>query len=543
MAHVRKSNTKRSASDSPNAKRAPQLTCFSSLSLSLLIRSLTGTNPNELSVARIVLDATGKPSAGVFEGALTMFGNYRQCLNIRAPDEDEIEITDQFEEYFRGQFCVLHLKPWLPQKRQYYHMNTSIEALLRRNYKYYEKTLYDELAEIAIAFQFIDIRMDLCVPSTCTLADIQRVADLLSRRLEMRAKVMRCDTQMRDSNLLQSVERATALWLLFPISFALLVALSSVLRSICFRKRFRRSQNNRTHTKQSAESTTLFNVLDCLSIQSSLESRLRLSECERKSGSKRTKIARQNRSHYSQDSTLSALDRHNEGGRKLADSAQSCNCNCDSNPNSTDRPTCEKPLPLYGLRSIFVLWFIVIQMTVELRYQYLRESLNLRNLMLAYWPFQVLINSTLVFESMLVVTAFAFAYANLETNFERLLASVARKYVRLTPSIATVIGLTVFVPLLNIESPVWRNFVEQQAQVCKSNGFLDLIYLQNFISYDKIVSSASYVSSQAQATRRDDSLIHPTDTRTEPNQTQKSDPANKPKPFQPNAYVPFCLRV
>lgn len=451
-----------------------------------------------------MLDATGKPSAGVFEGALTMFGNYRQCLNIRAPDEDEIEITDQFEEYFRGQFCVLHLKPWLPAKPKYYHMNTSVEALLRRNYKYYEKTLYDELAEIAIAFQFIDIRMDLCVPSTCTLADIQRVADLLSRKLEMRAKVMRCDTQARDVSLLQTLDRSTALWLLIPISFALLVAFGSLLRSICFGSHFKRRLEAKRQSTSSPVSTALLSVLDCVSIQSTLESRFgarakvassvwsqigcsTADRCARATTQKSCSRT-DNRPHHSQDSASSAPV-SNE--RNAIDTHIT---SCERLPHSTGEQTVaqissDRPLPLYGLRSIFVLWFIVIQMTVELKYQYLRESLVLRNLMLSYWPFQILINSTLVFESIIIVTAFTFAYSNLESNFEQLVAYIGRKYARLTPSIATAIGLTISLPLLNIESPVWRNFADEQAQVCKSTGFLDLFYLQNFIPYDKIVSS------------------------------------------------------
>ncbi|KAK4337394.1 hypothetical protein RND71_043341 [Anisodus tanguticus] len=43
-----------------------------------------------------VLDAIGKPTAGVLDGAITMFGNYHQCLNIRAYDDDE-ELDDFFD--------------------------------------------------------------------------------------------------------------------------------------------------------------------------------------------------------------------------------------------------------------------------------------------------------------------------------------------------------------------------------------------------------------------------------------------------------------
>ena len=384
-----------------------------------------------------MLDATGKPTAGIFEGSLTMFGNYRQCLAIRAPDEDEIEITEQFEEYFRGQFCVIHLRPWMPAKRPFYHLNSTIEPLLRRGYKYYEKTLYDELAEIAVAFNFLDIRMDLCVPSTCTVADIQRVAELLSRKLEMRAKVMRCDVGARETSLMQTLDRITIYWLAVPTSLALLAGLATLLVALGCGK-----ANGETGATEAAE-MGLGLIIRRLSIGEAIR-----------------RLARGPAT----------------GGDKVGEQQAIVPWN--------------KPLPLYGLRNIFVFWFMIVQMTVELKYQYLRESLVLRNMLLSYWPFQIIINSALVFESLILITAFTFSYStNLNVSLKHLIAYVVDKYFRLVPSILTLVALTIVTPLLAIESPVWRNFVEQQAEICKSTGYLDLFFLQNFISYDKIVSS------------------------------------------------------
>lgn len=124
-----------------------------------------------------MLDAIGKPSAGILEGSLTLFGNYKQCLSVRAPDEDEIELVDEFREYFRGQYCVLQMKPYLPKKAPFYSLNSTIKSLLRKSYKYYEKNVYDDLSELAMAFNFVSIRADMCVPSLCSRDDIQRVAD------------------------------------------------------------------------------------------------------------------------------------------------------------------------------------------------------------------------------------------------------------------------------------------------------------------------------------------------------------------------------
>lgn len=378
-----------------------------------------------------MLDATGKPNSGILEGSLTMFGNYKQCLSVRAPDEDEIEVTDQFEEYFRGQFCVLHLKPWMPAKPRFYNLNSSIEFLLRKNYKYYEKTLYDELAELAFAFNFMDIRIDLCVPSTCTVADIQRVAELLSKKLEMRAKVMRCDIASRDTNRFQYLDSVTCYWLAIPVCLIIISLLSSLVAPL-----LKHAENDRK--------AKLIKIFKNLSFIEALKDRLR------------------EPNKTTNDSVV-------------AEMSQQFSC--------TDSI---KPAALYGLRSLFVFWFIIVQMTVELNYQYLRESLSLRNMIISYWPFQIIINSVLLFDSIILITAFIYSYTCLESTLKDLIAYIVDKYIRFILPIVTMIAITMLTPILAIESPIWRNFIEDQSIVCKSNGYLNLIFLQNFISYDKI---------------------------------------------------------
>lgn len=385
-----------------------------------------------------MLDATGKPTSGIFQGSLTMMGNYGQCLSIRAPDEDEIEITDQFEEYFRGQYCVIHLRPHLPQKKPFYHLNSTIEPLLRKQYKYYEKTLYDELAEIAIAFQFIDIRLDLCVPSTCTRADIQRVAELISKKLEFRAKVLRCDIEPRDQNSsLASVvmfDEQVQAWFLLPVVLIFINLLATIIVFVQYG-----SLNNRNEIKP---------LLYCLSLQGAL---------------KHLFSKQQNRpTNYN----------------------KSC-----PDSNSVDNFNSNTKLwPLYGLRNVFIIWFIIVQMTTQLKYQYLRESLVLRNMLLNYWPFQIIINTSMIFESIILITAFTHGYANLESSIKRLVGYAIKQYVRIVPSMVVLIGTTILTPAFAFSSPVWKNFVDEQAAICRSTGYLNLAFLQNFISYDKIVS-------------------------------------------------------
>lgn len=51
-----------------------------------------------------MLDAMGRPPAGIFEGTITDFGSFDQCLEVRAENS-------WGDEDFRGMYCSLFLKP------------------------------------------------------------------------------------------------------------------------------------------------------------------------------------------------------------------------------------------------------------------------------------------------------------------------------------------------------------------------------------------------------------------------------------------------
>lgn len=422
-----------------------------------------------------MLDATGKPTSGIFEGSLTMLGNYHQCLSIRSPDEDEIEITEQFEEYFRGRFCVLHFRPWLPARKPFHHLNASIDSLTRKSYKYYEKTLYDDLAEIASAFHFVHLRMDLCVPSTCTESDIQRVADLLSRKLEMRAKVMRCDTEPRDSSWSGQMDLSSWFWCLLT---ALLVAIPVMVTLIkcCLRSSllYRRSDT----LKRIIESLAIDVILvDRFSYQAPATSTSQIQtniQCELNNITDKE-------SQKQHEGSSSCLVRSNTINSQVGSSA----CNQQAN---------RRPLALFGIRNLVILWFLIVQMTAELNYQYLRESLVLRNMLFNYWPFQIIINSSLIFESLITISAFTLGYSCIEWSGRNIIGFLAKRYIRLVLPIATLVTLTILTPLIAINSPVWKNMVENQSTACKSTGFVNLLFLQNFVPYDKMVRLIAFSS-------------------------------------------------
>lgn len=127
-----------------------------------------------------------------------MFGNYDQCLKLRVFHDDEdgsdslsAEIPEEPKEFFRGQYCVAEFKPWLPKKPRFYGMNTVLKSPFQDTDSVSEHSLqlqllnvfliwqaFNEFTKMAVFFHFLSFRVDLCVPSTCTKDDIQRVANL-----------------------------------------------------------------------------------------------------------------------------------------------------------------------------------------------------------------------------------------------------------------------------------------------------------------------------------------------------------------------------
>ena len=131
------------------------------------------------------------------QGAITIFGNHKQCLDIRAPDEeddfeDDVDPAEppKFKEFFRGKYCILELKPWLPPKPRFYGFNSRIESLKRDPS---DDSVFQTMSEVAIFLHFISLRFDLCVPSLCSREDIQRVANFIASKLDIRARVSRCE--------------------------------------------------------------------------------------------------------------------------------------------------------------------------------------------------------------------------------------------------------------------------------------------------------------------------------------------------------------
>jgi len=172
-----------------------------------------------------MLDAIGKPSAGVLDGAITMFGNYKECLNVRSYEDDD-ELDDFFDtdepkkpvekkEFFRGKYCVLELKPYLPAKPHFYGLTTKLKAL---QIPVEQDSIFKLLIDHAALLNVANLRFDLCVPSLCEREDIQKIVSYISKSIDFKGRVSRCETDPEypvELNLSQLIAISSLIVLIF----------------------------------------------------------------------------------------------------------------------------------------------------------------------------------------------------------------------------------------------------------------------------------------------------------------------------------------
>lgn len=399
-----------------------------------------------------MLDATGKPIAGLLEGSLTLFGNYRECLKVRAPDDDEIEFAGEFKEYFRGKYCIIQAKPWLPEKSRFYNLNAKLKALSEdaEENPWYDKTIFDELNEWLLAFNFVNLRMDLCIPSICTREDIQKVVSFLTDGIDIKARVLRCemDAVVVSSPKAVFIESGSP-----DLAQALMASASTDPSSLTY------GLNSDLMTRiywVLIPSLAIVVVLVATAISTAMGSNIR-SKNKFSHAIKSLSLKRSVDSHLKVD--------YNQ----LAD---------------------DKPLALYGVRFVLILWVILVESAVNLKFEYLRELLMLKDLIF-WWPMQIIINSTLQFDSIILLTAFTMSYKNClnyNTDSAKTITKfVIDKYVRLMPSVMTMVALVILLPFI-YSGPVWNDYVTKQSAVCQSTGWLNTVFLQNYLPYREIVS-------------------------------------------------------
>ncbi|XP_013785865.1 nose resistant to fluoxetine protein 6-like [Limulus polyphemus] len=141
--------------------------CYSSLlKTALAVRKLK-------SWAMKMLDASGKIPSGIAEGTTTTFGAYDLCLGIIANNKRTKKVD------FRGKYCLLEILSPFP--------TTPLDPRL-------QDTILGDFARSAHLLQGRSNRIGLCVPSTCTHQDVDKVAHVAFQDA-LHVSVPQCDVK------------------------------------------------------------------------------------------------------------------------------------------------------------------------------------------------------------------------------------------------------------------------------------------------------------------------------------------------------------
>lgn len=424
-----------------------------------------------------MLDASGKPSAGLLEGSLTMFGNHRECLKVRAPDDDEIDFADgAFREYFRGKYCIIQAKPWLPKKDKFYNLNAKLKQIVESDSdnEWYDKTIFEEFAEWFLAFNFVSMRFDICVPSLCGRQDMQKVINYLMDGVDLRARVLRCETDASDKP-----NSPTGVTIESPLDLTLSESSQITITALA-------SSANMEYNRGGLFNFANIGLIGWVLIPVTTILIVTLATCL-------SLVVGSN----NKQSNLQAAETRDKKTSRLRHTIKSLSLSKSVNSHLNidyDQVASDKPLSIYGLRFVLVIWIIIVDSAVNLKYEYLRELLMLKDFIF-WWPMQIIINSTLQFDSLILVTAFVMGYRHCfndhVTTAKAMTKYVLDKYIRLMPSIMLMVSMTVLLPLM-YKGPVWNDYVLQQSTVCQSNGLINAFFLQNYLDYKQIVSRQSH---------------------------------------------------
>ncbi|GIY90712.1 nose resistant to fluoxetine protein 6 [Caerostris darwini] len=125
-----------------------------------------------------MFDATAKIPSGMFDGTVTEFGAFDQCLAILVKNKKG------FED-FRGQYCSVEAVPTLGPRPK----NLS---LAKKSDTDYNGSIMKEIENKIFAFYQLTHRFGICVPSTCSADDMQMLGAQAGKPLNFGIRVSNC---------------------------------------------------------------------------------------------------------------------------------------------------------------------------------------------------------------------------------------------------------------------------------------------------------------------------------------------------------------
>ncbi|XP_054720877.1 LOW QUALITY PROTEIN: nose resistant to fluoxetine protein 6-like [Uloborus diversus] len=156
--------------------------------MAALFKMMLGIRQGKLWANRIV-DAWGKPGAGMLVGNLGHVGDYDECVDTVIPDLKDLDGNHQV-----GKYCLATFVPLLPKKPIMYTLFHQVPELINITKK---NTSFAETARNAHWLYFLELRMGVCMPSVCTENDVYNIMEQIPKHAQVKGttKIVNCETK------------------------------------------------------------------------------------------------------------------------------------------------------------------------------------------------------------------------------------------------------------------------------------------------------------------------------------------------------------
>lgn len=194
-----------------------------------------------------MIDASGKFPVGFLSGTMTALGNYEECLNIDI-HERRLKV--------RGQYCLVDVTPPLPKWRPFMSLHLPVPELINISAP---DSVMTYISSFAHNLYITSIKTGLCIPSSCTKDDVDRLIQILPEAMSLTWKfsVNRCET--KESFQFSPVQNAIVNTFIFILVLVLVGTLADL------------SLSRRTAEKNII-AAKVYQVLRCFSLRVNMKS-------------------------------------------------------------------------------------------------------------------------------------------------------------------------------------------------------------------------------------------------------------------------------
>ncbi|CAL1293051.1 unnamed protein product [Larinioides sclopetarius] len=146
-----------------------------------------------------MVDATGKPPSGLFQGTTMSLGDFDECINVRVGRKGMMSwnAPPEEREFFHGRYCTVECKlpkglldaideyeSASPNKK----FNTSIGT---------SKTFLSLLLKYGQYMKSAAFRFGVCIPSMCDAEDLSSITTTIARQVGFPLKVLHCQEKTK----------------------------------------------------------------------------------------------------------------------------------------------------------------------------------------------------------------------------------------------------------------------------------------------------------------------------------------------------------